>query len=201
MTDINSLAKAVTKLQDHFTALWHEDLEAKSNEGSLLDLIVNQHRQNFDLWHEEDKAREPGVADNEIAQVKRNIDGLNQTRNDMITQIDEFMADGPLRKYQDDTLPWNSETLGSIIDRLSIASLKVFHMKEQTERTDATEEHLKTCEEKVARLLVQQTDLATSLQDFLTDIVAGKRQNKLYRQFKMYNDPTLNPRIYSKPDQ
>lgn len=201
MTDINSLAKTISQLQDHFTALWHEDLRAESNEGSLLDLIVNQHRQNFDLWHEEDKAREPGVADSEIAKVKRAIDGLNQARNDMITQIDEMLADGPLSEYQNDSLPWNSETLGSIIDRLSIASLKVFHMKEQTERTDATPEHLKNCEEKVARLLVQQRDLGTSLQVFLGDIIAGKKQNKLYRQFKMYNDPTLNPRIYSKPDQ
>jgi len=116
----------------------------------------------------------------------------------MITQIDELLADTVLMNSNDNGLPWNSETIGSIIDRLSIASLKLFHMQEQVERDDASEEHKAICAQKVAQLTVQRDDLATALQVFHDDVLNGKKQNKLYRQFKMYNDPSLNPKIYSK---
>jgi len=195
------LAQQVVDLQNFYTIIWHQDPGAKYPDDDLLSLIAEQHKQNFDLWHEEDIARDRSASDGTIAQVKRNIDGFNQRRNDLITEVDESLADGLLAEYQNDSLPWNSETLGSIIDRLSIASLKEFHMREQTEREDASAEHIRSCQEKLDRLLIQNQDLATSLQQFVNDIVAEKKQNKLYRQFKMYNDPSLNPRIYKKSGQ
>lgn len=198
MISISNLAKQTIELQARYTANWHSDPNCAFPNDELSRLIVGQHKQNFDLWHEEDKARDPDAADVTIAQVKRNIDGHNQRRNDMITEIDVWLAENELSQFQDQTLPWNSETLGSIIDRLSIASLKVFHMAEQTERTDASEEHVASCNEKLARLKIQEGDLGEALQAFISDIMSGKKQNKLYRQFKMYNDPTLNPKIYQK---
>lgn len=196
--NIHSFASSVVELQTHYTALWHEDHAAELPTEPLAALVGLQHRQNFDLWHEEDKAREPNVNDADIAQVKRNIDALNQRRNDLITEIDIYLMEHQLSGSHDDSLPWNSETLGSIVDRLSISSLKVFHMAEQTERKDASAEHLASCGEKLARLHQQNDDLAEALQVFVNDILAGNKQNKLYRQFKMYNDPNLNPLIYGK---
>lgn len=198
MNDIHSLAKQVIELQMQYSRDWHSKPQAELPTNAFAHLVASQHQQNFDLWHEEDKAREPNAEDATIAQVKRNIDGLNQRRNDMITEIDIWLAENSLADYQDDGLPWNSETLGSIIDRLSIASLKVYHMAEQTERHDASLEHINSCKEKLARLEVQQADLGHALQEFVEDIIAGRKQNKLYRQFKMYNDPNLNPKIYNK---
>jgi hypothetical protein len=192
----SSFAQNIIDLQHHYTAEWHVNDDAKRPSQQLDALVVDQHKQNFDLWHEEDKAREPNVQDSTIAQVKRNIDKLNQSRNDMITQIDELLAD-TLFNTSDDSLPWNSETIGSIIDRLSIASLKLFHMQEQVDREDASQEHKANCSVKVAQLKIQRDDLATALQVFHDDVLNGKKQNKLYRQFKMYNDPSLNPKIYN----
>jgi len=195
---MKNIARNIVALQAKYTTDWHINPNSQLPSDELENLIVRQHQQNFDLWHEEDKAREPNVEDALIAQVKRNIDALNQRRNDMITEIDQRLAEIELADYQDDSLPWNSETLGSIIDRLSIASLKVFHMAEQAERADASEEHIASCTEKLYKLKLQEDDLATALQQFVDDIMAGKKQNKLYRQFKMYNDPSLNPKIYKK---
>jgi hypothetical protein len=195
---INAFGTQIVELQAHYTALWHVEHNAALPSQSLAMLVAEQHKQNFDLWHEEDKAREPKVKDADIAKVKRSIDGLNQRRNDMITEIDVHLAQGDLAQYQNSELPWNSETVGSIVDRLSISSLKVFHMEEQTERADANAEHIMACRQKLARLQEQTQDLAKALQLFIDDIIAGRKQNKLYQQFKMYNDPSLNPRMYGK---
>jgi len=191
-------ADKVINVQAHYTTEWHiNPNNVESNNDSIINLVVKQHRFNFDLWHEEDKAREPNVDDSTIALVKRNIDALNQQRNDTITKIDIALEESTYSEItNNDELPWNSETIGSIIDRLSIASLKVFHMQEQADRTDASEQHIKNCLDKTAKLTLQLRDLATSLQQFHDDILNGKKQNKLYHQFKMYNDPKLNPLIY-----
>lgn len=195
---LQNIATEICTQQDKFTKSWHSDLADCLTDGSALMVkVVEQHRFNFDLWHEEDTAREPNANDTIIAGVKRRIDRLNQQRNDMVTVIDEYLDDtyfGSLPNKSE--LPWNSETVGSIIDRLSIASLKNYHMHEQTEREDADTEHIASCALKLERLVEQQNDLAMALQRFINDIFDGKKQNKLYRQFKMYNDPALNPKIY-----
>jgi len=194
----DSFSKSIINTQAHYTAEWHVNPDnTGSDHDAITVLVIQQHRFNFDLWHEEDKAREPNVSDSTIAVVKRNIDGLNQNRNDTITKIDIALEELDFKEVgANNDLPWNSETIGSIIDRLSIASLKVFHMQEQVEREDASAEHVESCKEKVAKLTLQLQDLATSLQQFYDDVLAGKKQNKLYHQFKMYNDPELNPLIY-----
>ena len=194
---VNNLAKIIIDLQHQYTTEWHGAADSARPTNEFEALVVEQHKRNFDLWHQEDKAREPDVSDASIAQVKRNIDKLNQQRNDMVTELD-LMLEKVFLPNQDEDLPWNSETAGSIIDRLSIASLKVFYMQAQTERDDASAEHIEKCKQKTYELGIQREDLATALQVFLNDIANGKKQNKLYRQFKMYNDPTLNPKIYGK---
>jgi len=197
---VDKLAEEVCRIQHHFTEQWHVEAHAESeSKDGLMQLVIKQHRFNYDLWHEEDKAREPGADDALIAQVKRNIDGLNQRRNDAITEIDNLLGTTVFAHISNgDELPWNSETLGSIIDRLSIASLKIFHMQEQAERSDAGEGHVKSCQEKLSRLNIQREDLAQAMRIFVRDIIEGRKQNKLYHQFKMYNDPNLNPAIYAK---
>jgi hypothetical protein len=201
---LQNLATEICIQQDKFTSSWHSDPENLLTDGSTLMIrVIEQHRFNFDLWHEEDRAREPGADNATIAGVKGRIDSLNQKRNDMVTVIDEYLDDryfSPLDNSlnRNSDIPWNSETIGSIIDRLSIASLKNYHMHEQTERPDVDATHIASCALKFERLVEQQNDLALALQCFIDDIFVGKKQNKLYRQFKMYNDPTLNPKIYGQ---
>lgn len=195
--DFRHLGQKISGCQNIWTQVWHGG-ESEIPPDPLLALAQQQHRKNFDLWHEEDKARAPEVADSQIATVKRAIDKLNQQRNDLIEKLDEFIwGQLQLRKIEPrKDAAWNSETPGSVIDRLSIISLKVFHMREQTERLDATKDHLAKCKDRLAVLLRQQEDLATALQRLLNDLFSGEKEMKIYRQFKMYNDPSLNPAIY-----
>jgi len=155
--------------------------------------IERNHRCNCHLWAEEDQARRRDVPDSAIAGNKRNIDGFNQRRNDAIEKIDEsLLALLPVS----DQARLNSETAGAMVDRLSILSLKVFHMRIQTERRDADEAHLETSRARLARLIEQRSDLAGCFDALLADCVAGRARFKVYRQFKMYNDPKFNPYLY-----
>ena len=144
-------------------------------------------------------SRSPDVTDSDLAGVKRAIDKLNQKRNDLIEQVDDYL----IRELDAKGLmPWksarlNTETPGSVIDKLSILSLRIFHMEEQVFRTDATEEHRAKVKAKLEILHEQHRDMSTSLRELLEDIFAGRKRLKIYRQFKMYNDPTLNPYLYS----
>jgi hypothetical protein len=161
--------------------------------------IEADHRCNDLLWDEEDLARRRDVPDGAIAANKRAIDGYNQKRNDAIERIDEALlaALAGARTAPDARL--NSETAGAMIDRLSILALKIFHMRAQARRSDATPEHVAACREKLARLVEQRGDLQGCLAGLLADCAAGRARFKVYRQFKMYNDPTLNPYLYGKP--
>ncbi len=190
-------AQKIASCQGIWTGLWHGVAENDAT-AALMALVQQEHRRNFDLWHEEDKARDPAATDNQIAVVKRAIDKLNQQRNDLIEKIDDYIFSTLQRQRIEPKADatWNSETPGSIIDKLSIMSLKVFHMREQTERLDATSEHIQKCRIRLAALTQQRDDLTTALQILLNDLFAGAKQMKLYRQFKMYNDPDSNPKIY-----
>jgi hypothetical protein len=169
---------------------------ATAEESGAWSHIERNHRCNCRLWAEEDQARRRDVPDSAIAANKRSIDALNQQRNDAIEKIDEsLLALLPAPERAADAR-LNSETAGAMIDRLSILALKVYHMRIQTERRDAGEEHLETSRSRLARLTVQRADLAGCFDALLADCVAGRARFKVYRQFKMYNDPTLNPYLY-----
>jgi hypothetical protein len=192
---------SIPALQDEYTARWHSDLEAGSESG-LNALILEQHRQNFALWHEEDRARGPLTPAEQIAQTKRNIDALNQVRNDLVEAIDKELLLQLERHRVRLSGELHSETPGMMIDRLSILSLKIFHTREQLERGDVDSDHIHRNRERLQLLIEQRDDLAQCLAILWQEVQSGKRRFKLYRQLKMYNDPTLNPEIYgSEPTQ
>lgn len=190
-------ADQVVDLHTSTVTLWHQQ-PITSPWPMPMKLVNDQHAFNFQLWHEEDIARAPHASDKQIAQVKRNIDRLNQQRNDAIEQLDIWIA--AWLRDQDylalENAPQNSETPGSIVDRLSIIALRIFHLQEQRERTDAGLEHVVSVGQKLEICREQQRDLKTALQELLTDYCAGRKRHKIYRQFKMYNDPSLNPYLY-----
>ncbi len=147
-------------------------------------------------WHLEDIIRDPAIDPGEALLLKRRIDKSNQDRTDMVEDIDTYFR----QEYKDvAVLPGatiNTESPAWAIDRLSILQLKIWHMKEQTERTDASADHLATCRGKLAVLLEQLEDLSTAIDQLLADIQAGRKYMKVYRQMKMYNDPATNPILY-----
>jgi len=175
------------------TRLWHlcEDTPAAS------DLLLQLHQANFQLWHLEDRARDPHATDSVIAEVKRSIDRTNQRRNDLVERLDDsLLAALAEHSLPADDVPLHSETPGMILDRLSILSLKIFHTAEETERTDASEEHRQKNHARLEVLRRQRTALTGCLRDLWSETLQGKRRFSLYRQMKMYNDPDLNPVLY-----
>ena len=155
--------------------------------------IQENHKYNCSLWDEEDLARRVDVGDSEIAENKRNIDGFNQKRNDAIEKIDEAILKNLADIKMTESAWLNSETCGSIIDRLSIISLKILHMGIQSERVDISEKLIAEAKEKKERLIVQKADLMLSLDRIFEGLVKGQIYYKVYRQFKMYNDVNMNP--------
>ncbi len=188
----------ITDAQATTVELWHREEIENTYEG-FPRLVVRQHEQNFRLWHQEDIARSPSASDTELAQVKRKIDKLNQRRNDLIEQLDEHLI-GRLNDLGVEPrleARLNTETPGSAIDRLSILALRIFHMREQADRTDADGQHRQNCLDKLEILHRQHRDLSTSLVQLLDDIFSGHKLLNIYRQHKMYNDSSLNPQIYT----
>ncbi len=168
--------------------------ETMPQAGDVWSNIERNHRCNCRLWAEEDQARRRDVPDAAIAANKRNIDGFNQRRNDAIEKIDETLL--ALLPAGESGARLNSETGGGMIDRLSILALKVYHMRIQTERADAGRDHLETSRARLARLAEQRADLAGCFDALIADCLACRARFKVYRQFKMYNDPAFNPYLY-----
>ena len=147
-------------------------------------------------WHYEDIIRDPHIDPVEALALKRRIDRSNQDRTDLVEDIDSYFR----QKYSDVTpladARLNTESPAWAVDRLSILALKIYHMKEQVERQDASEEHRQRCQAKLDVLLEQQKDLALAIDQLLEDIAEGRKYMKVYRQMKMYNDPATNPVLY-----
>jgi hypothetical protein len=190
-------AVSITTFHHDLTNAWHEPASQQHTPADdLLTLVAAQHRENFDLWHEEDKARDPQATDAEITRVKHAIDHHNQRRNDLVEKIDLWLlANLPA---QNPTAPLNSETPGLIIDRLSILALRIFHTHIEAHRPTASEAHRLRNADRLILLEEQRHDLAGCLDALLADAAAGARRFKLYRQLKMYNDPDLNPAVYQR---
>jgi hypothetical protein len=189
--------KAITDLHKETVQQWHE-CEIDNRYEGFFHVVCHQHTRNFRLWHEEDIARSLDVSEAELAGVKRRIDKLNQQRNDFIERLDDCIIQ-ELRQRQITPQPdarLNTETPGSVIDRLSILALRIYHMHEQADREDATAEHRQKAEDKLTVLYQQHADLSNSLKELLEDIFAGRKQIKIYRQMKMYNDASMNPYLY-----
>ncbi len=187
----------IAELQDRATLEWHSTPEwGGDNLGETERLLLAQHRSNFELWHQEDRARIVGAADAEVAAVKRAIDRLNQRRNDLMEQVDElaFQACGA----QDPAAPLHSESPGMMVDRMSILSLKIFHTREEAARGTATEEHRLRNRKRLGVLEEQRRDLTRCLGELLDEVRSGRRRCRIYRQMKMYNDPDLNPAMYGE---
>lgn len=209
-------AIAIVKLHDDLTRVWHleaEIAEAEAPTGAAasrpitgsgqvkvwLASIARHHRANFDLWHIEDEARAPGATDAVLARVKRRIDETNQLRNDLTEELDRRLVNWlEPRGLPKPLAPLNSESPGLIIDRLSILALKIYHTREEANREDAPPGHAERNRDRLAILEQQRADLAGCLDALWRETLAGTRRFKLFRQLKMYNDPSLNPAIYGK---
>ncbi|MCY3006962.1 MAG: DUF4254 domain-containing protein [Planctomycetota bacterium] len=205
---------AVNQLHTSTVARWHNEpidqpygdpLEAIANTGdrspnSVLAIICQQHQYNYLLWHQEDIARSVDVSEAQIAQVKRNIDKYNQARNDWIEKVDDWITADLQRKQIQAAAEskLNTETPGSSIDRLSIMALRIYHLKEQLERSDIDQAHIDKVTHRLAVCGLQFADLSNSLSELLADIYSGTKRHKTYRQMKMYNDPSLNPYLYNR---
>jgi len=193
-------AQKILELHDRYLSdlTWPYDFQLQYHDSNTIyEFIEANHFFNTKLWNEEDLARRKKVSDTEIANNKRAIDRFNQSRNDCIEKIDSFILISiphliEMRGKQ------NSETLGAMIDRLSILSLKILHMSLQTKRKDVEKIHVEICIEKLKILNMQRRDLSVSFDELLEDCLNGSRHFKQYKQFKMYNDPNLNPQLYSE---
>jgi len=191
-------AVEIVALHDRATRLWHDDaFNVVSTPHRIYDTVLAQHRANFDLWHTEDRARTPHATDHDIAQVKRAIDDINQRRNDLTEQCDVVLFESLCHSnLPNPEAELHSESPGLMIDRLSILALKIFHTEEEIDRPNAPAGHTERNRNRLALLEEQRNDLLSCLDQLWREVLEGKRRFKIYRQLKMYNDPTLNPAIY-----
>lgn len=149
-------------------------------------------------WHLEDIIRSPAISDKQLVEVKRKIDASNQRRTDLVELMDDYFyteyKDVPLQ----DGARLNSETPAWLLDRMSILQLKIYHFHEQLLRKNVSEEHKQSVREKLAVLREQEKDMETCYDELISDLESGKKYMKVYRQMKMYNDPSLNPILYKE---
>ncbi len=168
------------------------------SDGSFEALLYAKNWIDTVQWHLEDIIRLPDINPIEGIQLKRRIDKSNQDRTDMVEKIDDYFLEELSDIIPDEGARINSETPAWLLDRMSILLLKIYHMKEQAERNDTTDEHREKCAAKLTILLEQRTDMQIAFDELLEDIQQGKRRFKVYRQMKMYNDASLNPMLYRK---
>lgn len=164
---------------------------------NFLHLVEENHAFNYQLWHAEDRARRDDLGFEFVYHAKREIDHCNQQRNNRMEAMDEWIYQ-LLKPAPASNCPVHSETPGMMIDRLSILALKAYHMALQLERLDVDDLHKQNCIKKLHTIEEQQKQLQDCLYQLLQAIDNKSRTFRVYHQFKMYNDPTLNPELYLK---
>jgi hypothetical protein len=178
----------------------HDDVDAVLKNpfpsGSVEALLYVKNWIDTVQWHLEDIIRKPEIDPTEGILIKRRIDKSNQDRTDMVEKLDDYFLEQFKNTVPKNTARMNSETPAWLLDRMSILMLKIYHMKEQTERKDASADHIAKCQIKLNTLLEQKNDMHTAFDELTEDILLGNRRFKVYRQMKMYNDASLNPMLY-----
>lgn len=166
--------------------------------GSLEYLLCMKNWIDTVQWHLEDIIRNPSINPVDALSIKRRIDKSNQDRTDLVEKIDDWFFDSFSKVEKVENAGINTETPAWAIDRLSILALKIYHMKVEAERSDASEEHKASCQKKLETLQIQRVDLSQAIEQLLSELSSGQKYMKLYRQMKMYNDPSLNPILYKQ---
>lgn len=169
--------------------------------GSFQSLLYLKNWIDTVQWHLEDIIRKPDIDPSEGISIKRRIDKSNQERTDTVEKIDDFFLEAFKNVKYTASARMNSETPAWLLDRMSILLLKIYHMKEQTERKDVSAQHIGKCRDKLNILYEQKEDMRLAFDELIEDISAGRRRFKVYRQMKMYNDATLNPVLYQSARQ
>lgn len=198
MTRLPSASEIVRFHDECVRAPWTPSRSGAGLPELLWIAIEQNHWHNSMLWEQEDLARRQRAPDSEIAGNKRAIDKHNQQRNDAIERIDETLLRFFAEVKVSGEARLSSETPGAMVDRLSILALKIHNMRLQTQRTDVDAQHIAACRAKLEKLTEQRGDLAGCLDRLLGEVQRGEGIFKIYRQFKMYNDPKLNPAIYGE---
>ena len=199
-----TFAQRCNEIFDQIVRLYHvtDDVDAVFDNpfeaGSIENSLARKNWIDAVQWHLEDIIRDENIDPVEALALKRRIDQSNQDRTDLVEKIDTYFRQRyeGVHVLQNATI--NTESPAWAIDRLSILALKIWHMREQIERTDADAAHIAKCQAKLEVLLEQREDLTTSIDQLLDDIAAGRKFMKVYRQMKMYNDPETNPVLYGK---
>lgn len=197
-------AAHANKIFDDCISKYHEidqvdqPLNNPYNKGSFDNILYNKCWIDTVQWHYEDLIRVPDIDPVEGMNLKRLIDASNQRRTDMVEKIDDFFLEYFADVDTAEDARINSESPAWVIDRLSILALKIYHMQEQADREDVGAEHRQNSIERLAVLKEQQMDLSTSLNELVDDLADGKMMMKVYRQMKLYNDPSTNPALYEK---
>jgi hypothetical protein len=191
-----NFASDIVSLQQTCLAQWKKD-HIPLTQSDIFRLIEENHAFNYQLWHAEDRARRDDKGFEFVYHAKREIDHCNQQRNNRMEAIDAWLVE-QLQPALPSVCKVNSETPGMMIDRLSILALKIYHMALQVNRSDVDETHRQTCTRKLKTLEEQRQQLTICLDNLLHDIQDKVRTFRVYHQFKMYNDPTLNPELYLK---
>jgi len=178
---------------------WHKDGKPHTNPyppNQFSGTLYAKNHIDTIQWHIEDEIRKPDLPLEEVVQLKRKIDKLNQERTDLVEKLDDIILTEfhSIQPSLDARL--NSESPAWLLDRMSILELKIFHMQEQVNRLDASQEHISKCQSKLEILLEQRSDLCRCFDELVDDIQKGIKRMKVYRQMKMYNDPSLNPSLY-----
>jgi hypothetical protein len=187
--------KAIASLHQECILRWNNE-GITSHYQDFLALVEENHAFNYQLWNAEDRARRNDMGFEFVYLAKREIDQFNQQRNNRMEAMDEWLfirLDPP----KAGACPVHSETPGMMIDRLSIMALKAYHMNLQVTRQDVTEAHRQGCQQKYQTILTQRQQLLDCLDHLIQEVKGKSRTFRVYHQFKMYNDPTLNPQLYA----